>query len=117
MMYIWVLKVLLTTCIFIPVITRSTRFSECSSTLIDNILTNKPQDLLVAGALICDISDHLPIFFVSKEMRKKIKQCYSTASYRVMTPNKIEEFKTALTTMIGPNLMWLLMLMQHMNYL
>ena len=30
-------------------------------------------------------------------MQKKIKQNYSTTSYRVMTPNKIEEFKTALT--------------------
>ena len=30
-------------------------------------------------------------------MQKKIKQNYSTRSYRVMTPNKIEEFKTALT--------------------
>ena len=49
--------------LLIPVLTRPTRFSEFSSTLIDNILTNKPQDLLVAGALIGDISDHLPIFF------------------------------------------------------
>ena len=79
--------------LLIPVITRPTRFSEFSSTLIDNILTNKPQDLLVAGALICDISDHLPIFFVSKEMQKKIKQNYFTTSYRVMTPNKIENSK------------------------
>ena len=60
--------------LLIPVITRSTRFSEISPTLIDNFLTNKPQNLLVAGALICDISDHLPIFFVSKKMQKKIKQ-------------------------------------------
>ena len=83
--------------LLIPVITRPTKFSEFSSTLIDNILTNKPQDLLVAGALICDISDHLSIFFVSKEMQKKIKQNYFTTSFRVMTPNKMEDFKTALT--------------------
>ena len=49
--------------LLIPVITRPTRFAEFSSTLIDNILTNKPQDLLVTGAIICDIFDHLPIFF------------------------------------------------------
>ena len=83
--------------IFIPVITKPTRFAEFSSTVIDNILTKKPQDLLVAGALICDIADHLPIFCVSKKIQKKLKQNYSTTSYRVMTPNKIEEFKTALT--------------------
>ena len=85
--------------LLIPVITRPTKFAEFSSTLIDNILTsgNKLQDLLIAGALISDISDHLPIFFVSKRVQKKIKQNYSTTSYRVMTPHKIEEVKTALT--------------------
>ena len=56
---------------------------------IDNILTNKPQDLLITGALLRDISDHLPIFFVSKMTQKKIKQNYSTTSYRVMTSTKI----------------------------
>ena len=30
-------------------------------------------------------------------MQNKIKQNYSTTSYRAMTPNKIEELKTALT--------------------
>ena len=55
-----------------PIITRPTTFAEFSSTLIDNIVTNKPQDLLIAGALICDNSDHLPIFFVSKMIQKKI---------------------------------------------
>ena len=83
--------------LLIPVITRPTRFAEFSSTLIDNILTNKPQDLLVAEALICDISDYLLIFFLSKKMQKKIKQTYSITSYSVMTPNKIAEFNTALT--------------------
>ena len=34
--------------------------------------------------------------FVSKGIQKKIKQNYSSTLYRVMTPNKIEEFKTAL---------------------
>ena len=36
--------------LLIPVITRPTRFAEFSSTQIDNILNNKPQNLLVAGA-------------------------------------------------------------------
>ena len=58
----------------IPVITRPTRFSEFSSTLIDNILNNKPQDLQAAEAIICDITDHLPIFFVSEEMQKKLNK-------------------------------------------
>ena len=63
--------------LLIPVITRSTRFAEFSSTL-------------------CDVSNHLAIFFVSKMIQKKIKHNYSITSYSVMTLNKIEEFKTAL---------------------
>ena len=78
--------------LLIPVITRPTTFAEFSSTLIDNILT---QDLLIATAIICDISDHLPIF-LSKKIQKNIKQNYFTTSYRVVTRNKIEELKTAL---------------------
>ena len=34
---------------FIPFITRPTRFRTSSSTLIDNIFTNKPQNLLISG--------------------------------------------------------------------
>ena len=57
--------------LLIPVITRPRRFSEFSSTLIDNILANKPQDLLVSEALICYISEHLPIFLYLKRCKRK----------------------------------------------
>ena len=47
---------------FIPTITRPTR--SISSTLIDNIYTNNIDGLMSTthGILICDITDHFPIF-------------------------------------------------------
>jgi hypothetical protein len=52
---------------FIPLIVRPTRFGKNSSTLIDNILTNKPRDATLSGIMISDISDHLPVFYLSKK--------------------------------------------------
>ena len=45
----------------VPLITRSTRFTDNSSSLIDNIFTNKPDDTSIAGILIL-----LLAFFVNK---------------------------------------------------
>ena len=43
----------------VPLITRPIRFCKSSSTLIDNIYTNKCNYNAVSGQLITDISDHL----------------------------------------------------------
>lgn len=47
-----------------PQITRPSRITSHSATLIDNIFTNIIQNNTVSGLLIHDISDHLPIFTV-----------------------------------------------------
>ena len=47
-----------------PKITRPSRITAHSATLIDNILTNVLEDNIVSGLLVNDISDHLPIFVV-----------------------------------------------------
>lgn len=45
-----------------PKITRPSRITPHSSTLIDNIFTNNIENNTVSGLLIVDISDHLPVF-------------------------------------------------------
>ena len=58
----------------IPLITRPTRVTENSATLIDNIFTNKilnTQEESVQGILVTDISDHYPIFCVNKTIVQK----------------------------------------------
>ena len=50
---------------FLPLISLPSRITNISSTLIDNIFTNKRQDFYDTGLLYCCMSDHLPIFNIS----------------------------------------------------
>jgi hypothetical protein len=47
---------------FIPLITKPTRITHHTSTLIDHIYTNVPQQIYKSGICLADITDHLPIF-------------------------------------------------------
>ena len=49
---------------FFPMITRPTRITPHSATLIDNIFVNQFFDRSRNGLLFTDISDHLPIFSI-----------------------------------------------------
>ena len=49
----------------LPVISKQTRHGEPSATLTDNIITNIYSEKNVAGIILEDISDHLPIFFIT----------------------------------------------------
>ena len=47
---------------FQPLISRPTRITSYTETLIDNIFTNNIDNLMTSGLLFNDLSDHLPIF-------------------------------------------------------
>ena len=48
---------------YVPLITKPSRITAQSATLIDNIFTNAIHDnAIVQGLLYTDISDHLPVF-------------------------------------------------------
>lgn len=47
-----------------PKITRPSRITTHSATLIDNIFTNIIEKSIMSGLLVNDISDHLPLFVV-----------------------------------------------------
>ena len=47
---------------FMPIITKATRITDHSKTLIDHIYTNIPQKVLKSGICLVGISDHLPVF-------------------------------------------------------
>ena len=53
---------------FIPLITRPTRVTQTSATLIDNIYSNQilDRDHSLNGIMMTDVSDHYPIFHVAK---------------------------------------------------
>ena len=51
---------------FWPLISKPTRITESTSTLIDNIFSNSVTTESLAGILYADISDHLPLFVINK---------------------------------------------------
>ena len=62
----------------LELITKPTRITTTSSTLIDHIYTNMPATKLTPGILINDLSDHLPVFVsINSKIFKKwdLKSC------------------------------------------
>ena len=56
---------------FIPTITKPTRITHSSATLIDNIYVKGNTNFkMISGILTCNISHHLPIFTFTTRKRK-----------------------------------------------
>ena len=54
---------------FIPVINKPTRVSRNNATIIDHINTNHfLNNYMNSGIITADISDHFPIFLISKDL-------------------------------------------------
>ena len=51
----------------LPLITRPTRITETSATLLDNFIVNNPSNI-TSGILTVDVSDHLPIFLINANL-------------------------------------------------
>ena len=64
---------------FIPLITRRTRVTNWSATIIDNIFTNHFSSQLgesLQVILLTDISDYYPVFYGAKSMANKKSQYF-----------------------------------------
>jgi hypothetical protein len=82
---------------FFPLISRPTRFSSNSSTLIDNIFTNHPVNASNAGIIISDLSDHLPVFYILDKKLYSKKNKYVFTEYRELNkPANIRNFTNKL---------------------
>ena len=63
----------------LPVITKPTRISQNSATLIDHISVNNKSNIHVAGIILSYISDHFPTFYIDQTKAPKQKlQPYKT---------------------------------------
>jgi len=47
---------------YMPLITKATRITDHTATLIDHIYTNVQQIITKAGICLADITDHLPVY-------------------------------------------------------
>ena len=56
-----------------PLIDKPSRITQCPATLLDNIFfTNELTNQIISGLLINDISDHLPIFSLTRSSPKRL---------------------------------------------
>ena len=78
----------------LPLITKPTRISNTRATLIDNVFTNDVGNNSFHGILYTDISDHLPIFFISKY--KKVTDASNYVTYRQYSKQNLEKFHEKL---------------------
>ena len=82
----------------LPLINSPTRITESSETLIDNIFTNKFNNVKIdSGIIKTDISDHFPIFIVSNDCDNEIQEDkYKTIFKREFNNTSIIEFRNLL---------------------
>ena len=84
---------------FFPTITKPTRVTKHSASLIDHIWSNNLQNLEASGILYTSLSDHFPIFNVFSNKLKN-SQPSSTVSFvkRIFNPASFESFRLALAS-------------------
>ena len=66
---------------YIPLITKPTRITDHSSTLIDHIYSNTTIQNTVSGIALIDISDHLPVFCISGISANRVKKTIYLRDY------------------------------------
>ena len=82
----------------LPLITKPTRISKTSSTLIDNIFSNKINDNShLKGILTLDISDHFPIFYMMNTQKQKANPNPPMAKGRSINEKGLELFSQELS--------------------
>ena len=81
---------------FIPLISKPTRITDTSATLIDNIFTNNPIDF-ISGNILTPISDHYPNFLIRRNIF-----CINSniplrhIQYRLINDETIENFRNEI---------------------
>ena len=81
----------------IPVINKPTRITKKSATAIDHIMTNTFVDAdITTGIIKTDISDHFPIFLISKTQGINIYPQKSSILKRHINKNSINDFNNLL---------------------
>ena len=87
---------------FFPLITRPTRITSNTATLIDNIFTTNVNNLSVSGLMFCDISDHLPIFTLLLDQNKNLNKLLGFL-FVIKVEIMSLSLKIGLRTFIGMN--------------
>lgn len=82
---------------FFPLITKPTRVTPHSATLIDHMFINKPNIVASSGILISDLSDHFGVFSVINLLNKDKTSKPISKPYRSYSQANINIFKELLS--------------------
>ena len=80
-----------------PLITKPTRITNTTSTLIDNIFTNDLDHKYTSGAFICDVTDHLPIFIIGSNSIKSDMNKSKFIYKRSIDGDNLNSFTSAIS--------------------
>ena len=82
----------------IPTISKPTRVTKNSATLIDNIFTNmvKTSSSVFTGVLYTDITDHFPVFYIDTSVSLSIND--SIIRKRVYSDENVNKFNSRLSS-------------------
>ena len=86
---------------FYPLITKPTRITKYTATLIDNIFVNNVSKICKKGIIISDLSDHLPIFCTTNQAFETTTQ--TEKNKRIVNKRYINQLKEHISK-INPNL-------------
>ena len=85
---------------YVPLITKPTRVTESSATLIDHIWTNNiqsdEQSQIKTGIIVHDLSDHMPIFLIRNS--SVYPQGYTNIKFRIFSEENIDNFKEEIAS-------------------
>ena len=76
---------------FIPTITKPTRITSTSATLIGHMHTNNITTSGKSGIIMTDVADHFGTFYISHEKIKNTEMNMYTKTSRSFSDNKIEK--------------------------
>ena len=79
---------------FLPIITKPTRVTASSATLIDHIYTNNLNQILTAGIIVNDVADHFGTFHLVKS--KSVQSINTCIKKRSFSDKNTNRFKTYL---------------------
>ena len=79
----------------LPIITKPTRVTKDTATLIDHIYLNTSNSSVTSGIIITDVADHFGVFTMIEDIA--VKKISSLKQYRPFTDNNLTYFKQLLT--------------------
>ena len=83
--------------LFFPTITKPTRVTRSSATLIDHMWTNDMQNYITSGIIYSSISDHFPIFSLFSVPNSNVNCSPAKILKRLFSNNSINNFKIELS--------------------